>query len=107
MVGTHLPTDFVVPRHLVGVIWTLNEEVGYGWVVAGVLAEVLGAIAEFALECFSEERVEGLILTTACVDTAHGKSDHLLQPLQMVFSLARSSQVLGTKGPQVNHPLQS
>ena len=69
--------------------------------VAGVLAEELGAVAELALQSFAKQRIKWFVLTTAHVDTTDRKRNYQLQPLQVVVSPPGLSQELGSEGPQV------
>jgi len=48
------------------------------WVVAGMFAVVTSAVAETALICLAQKRVEGLVLTRANVQTAQIETDNPL-----------------------------
>lgn len=49
-----------------------------------VLTEDLSAVLERALESLSQDRVEGLVLARADVQTAHREGNHLLEALEVV-----------------------
>ena len=59
-----------------------------GWMVTGVLTVESRAVCEGALVCFSEERVEGLVLVCAQNDRRETECDNVLESLNWVV-LAR------------------
>lgn len=62
--GGQLANDFVVAIHFVLSLDILQKKIGDRWMMAGVLAVVLGPIVELTLQRFSQQRIEWLILTT-------------------------------------------
>jgi len=105
VIGAHLAGDLVVAGQRVEVLGVLDQEVGHGRVVAGVLAVEPGAVRELALQRLAEQRVEGLVLAAAHVDAADGEGDHILQALQVVAGPASLLQEPRRERPQVADPL--
>lgn len=105
MVRAHAPGELVESPIVVGLVLRVQVEVGYWWVVRGVLTKHLGAVGELGLQSLAENGVEGLELARAYVQAAHRKGDDLLQPLEVVLRLRGRSQVLRCEGPEVDNAL--
>ena len=65
------------------------------------------AICKGTLVRFTEERVEGLVLSAANVDARESKGDHPLQSLNWVGCFGRQTEEVGGLGPKVNDALDA
>lgn len=106
-VASHFADELVVAGHAEAAVGPFEQVVRNGRVVRGVFAVVARAVAKAALVGFAEQRVEGLALPRADVQTGQLKSDDALHPFDGVALLTSRYQLGAGCRPKVDHSLHT
>ena len=68
-----------------------------------MLTEVLRSIMEVTLISFTKNWIERFALSAAHINTAHGKSNHVLQSFKRIVCISCGSKVVWSVGPEIAH----